>query len=425
MKYYIWTIGCQMNRAESLQMANLLNRSGHEQVKTARQADLAVLNTCVVRQNAENKVNGMLGYMKGIKTLNPSLRIVVSGCFVEAETAALQKLFPFVDYFFQAGMPGQFEDWLAAQSLLCHPDSHFLPKRAGNSVVTYIPIIQGCNNYCSYCIVPYRRGREKSRPPAEIVNEAAEAVDGGAREIILLGQNVNAYGHDLEQDIDLCRLLSLLHVIPDLLRIRFLTNHPKDMSPGLLEAMASLPKICRHVCLPLQAGDDRILKAMNRHYTVDRYRSLIHEMRNKVPGIAISTDLIVGFPGETNEQFLNSVRVIEELRFDVVHTAAYSPRSGTTAAAEFADDVADEVKKKRLHQVESLQEAIATEINSGLIGLIMEVLVEGEKDSKWYGRTYSDKLVFFTGQHDLLGKLVKVEIESASPWAMRGRLFTQ
>jgi len=425
MKYYIWTIGCQMNRAESLEMANLLNRSGHEQVKTARQADLAVLNTCVVRQNAENKVNGMLGYMKGIKTLNPDLRIVVSGCFVEAETAALQKLFPFVDYFFQAGMPGQFEDWLAAQSLLCHPDSHFLPKRAGNSVVTYIPIIQGCNNYCSYCIVPYRRGREKSRPPAEIVNEAAEAVDGGAREIILLGQNVNAYGHDLEQDIDLCRLLSLLHVIPDLLRIRFLTNHPKDMSPGLLEAMASLPKICRHVCLPLQAGDDRILKAMNRHYTVDRYRSLIHEMRNKVPGIAISTDLIVGFPGETHEQFLNSVRAIEELRFDVVHTAAYSPRSGATAAAEFADDVADEVKKKRLHQVESLQEAIATEINSGLIGLIMEVLVEGEKDSKWYGRTYSDKLVFFTGQHDLLGKLVKVEIESASPWAMRGRLFTQ
>ena len=425
MKYYIWTIGCQMNRAESLEMANLLNLSGYEQVKTARQADLAVLNTCVVRQNAENKVNGMLGYMKGIKTLNPALRIVVTGCFVEPEMAALKKAFPFVDCFFPPGMSGQLEDWLTEQSLLCHPGGLSSPIRAGNSVVTYIPVIQGCNNYCSYCIVPYRRGAEKSRPPAEILREAADAVDKGAREIILLGQNVNAYGHDLAQDIDLCLLLRQLHDIPDLLRLRFLTNHPKDMSGNLIEAMSSLPKICRHVCLPLQAGDDLVLRAMNRHYTVDHYRSLIREMREKVPGIAISTDLIVGFPGETDGQFLNSLHAIEELRFDVVHTAMYSPRSGTKAAAEFADDVSDEVKKQRLSQVESLQETIATEINTGLIGTNMEILVEGEKDSKWYGRTYSDKLVFFSGQHDLLGKLVKVEVVSASPWALRGTLLTR
>jgi len=421
MKYYIWTIGCQMNRAESLEMAGLLKLSGHQQVKTARQADIAVLNTCVVRQNAENKVSGMLGYIKGIKALNPGLRIVVTGCFVEPDTAALKKAFPYVDYFFQPGMSGQFEDWLAGQSLASRPDGVSSPNQAGNSVVTYIPVIQGCNNYCSYCIVPYRRGSEKSRPAAEILDEAAAAVAKGTREIILLGQNVNAYGHDLGQDIDLCRLLRQLHEIPDLLRIRFLTNHPKDMSSSLIEAMASLPKICRHVCLPLQAGDDRILKAMNRHYTFDQYRSLIHEMRKKVPGIAISTDLIVGFPGETDGQFLNSLRAIEELRFDVVHTAAYSPRSGTKADMEFADDVADEIKKQRLHRVESLQEAIATEINTGLTGTIMQVLVEGEKDCKWYGRTYSDKLVFFTAQHDLLGKLVKVEIVSASPWALRGQ----
>jgi tRNA-2-methylthio-N6-dimethylallyladenosine synthase len=424
MKYYIWTIGCQMNRAESLEMANLLIRSGHEQVKTARQAEIAILNTCVVRQNAENKVNGMLGYIKGIKTLNPGLRIVVTGCFVEPETAALKKAFPYVDYFFPPGLSGQFEDWLSAQSLASRSDGFSISNRAGNSVVTYIPIIQGCNNYCSYCIVPYRRGSEKSRPPVDILDVAAAAVANGTREIILLGQNVNAYGHDLEQDIDLCRLLRLLHDIPDLLRIRFLTNHPKDMSDSLIEAMASLPKVCRHVCLPLQAGDDLILRAMNRHYTFDHYRSLIHEIRNKVPGIAISTDLIVGFPGETDEQFLNSVRAIEKLRFDVVHTAAYSPRLGTKAAVEFADDVTDEIKKQRLHRVESLQEAIATEINTGLTGTTMEVLVEGEKDSRWYGRTYSDKLVFFTGNHDLLGKLTKVEIVSASPWALRGQLIT-
>jgi tRNA-2-methylthio-N6-dimethylallyladenosine synthase len=425
MKYYIWTIGCQMNRAESLEMANLLNQSGHERVKTARQADIAVLNTCVVRQNAENKVSGMLGYMKGIKALNQGLRIVVTGCFVESETAALKRAFPYVDYFFQPGSSGQFEDWLTGQFLAGHTDSLSIPSRAGNSVVTYIPVIQGCNNYCSYCIVPYRRGREKSRPRAEILKEAADAVTQGTREIILLGQNVNAYGHDLDQDTDLCGLLRQLHDLPDLLRIRFLTNHPKDMSESLIMAMASLPKICHHVCLPLQAGDDGILKAMNRHYTFDRYRALIHEMREKVPDIAISTDLIVGFPGETHEQFLNSVCAIQELRFDVVHTAAYSPRSGTKAAAEFADDVPDDIKKQRLHQVEALQETTATEINTGLLGTTMEVLVEGEKDSKWYGRTYSDKLVFFTGQQDLLGKLVKVEIVSASPWALRGQPTTR
>lgn len=412
-----------MNRAESLEMANLLDRSGHEQVRTARQAEVAVLNTCVVRQNAENKVNGMLGYIKGIKTLNPDLRIVVTGCFVESETAAMKKAFPYVDCFFPPGMSGQFEDWLAGQSFWGQNDLLSVPGRAGNVVVTYIPVIQGCNNYCSYCIVPYRRGRESSRPPVEIMDESSAAVAKGAREIILLGQNVNAYGHDLEQDIDLCRLLRLLHDIPDLLRIRFLTNHPKDMSRSLIEVMASLPKICRHVCLPLQAGDDRILKAMNRHYTFDQYRSLILAMRDAVPGIAISTDLIVGFPGETDEQFLNSLRAVEELRFDVVHAAAYSPRSGTKAAAEFADDVAEEIKKQRLQRVESVQEAIATEINTGLIGTTMEVLVEGEKDARWYGRTYSDKLVFFTGQQDLLGKLVKVKIASASPWALRGSLL--
>jgi len=414
-----------MNRAESLEMANLLNRSGHEQVKTARQADIAVLNTCVVRQNAENKVSGMLGYMKGIKALNQSLRIVVTGCFVESETAALKRAFPYVDYFFPPGMSGQFEDWLTGQSLASHSNGLSSANRAGNPVVTYIPVIQGCNNYCSYCIVPYRRGREKSRPQAEILKEAAGAVAQGTREIILLGQNVNAYGHDLDQDTDLCGLLRQLHDLPDLLRIRFLTNHPKDMSESLIMAMASLPKICHHVCLPLQAGDDGILKAMNRHYTFDQYRSLIREMRGKVPDIAISTDLIVGFPGETHEQFLNSLCAIEELRFDVVHAAAYSPRSGTQAAAEFADDVADDIKKQRLHQVESLQETISTEINTGLLGTTMEILVEGEKDSKWYGRTYSDKLVFFTGQHNLLGKLVKVEIVSASPWALRGQPTTR
>ena len=422
MKYYVWTIGCQMNRAESLEMAGLLNRAGHEQVKTARQADIAILNTCVVRQNAENRASAMLDYLKGIKGLNPTLRIVVTGCFVGPEPASLKKAFPYVDCFFPAGMTRQFEDWLTGLTLQDNCAAANPVALAGNRVVTYIPVIQGCNNYCSYCIVPYRRGPEKSRPPAAILDQAADVVAKGTREIILLGQNVNAYGHDLEADTDLCRLLRQLHDIPGLLRIRFLTNHPKDMGQDLMAAMASLPKVCHHVCLPLQAGDDGILKAMNRCYTFEQYRSLLHDMRRKVPDLAVSTDLIVGFPGETDEQFLNSVRALEELRFDVVHTAMYSPRSGTKAAEELADDVPEEEKKQRLQKVESLQEAIAAEKNAGLVGMTLEVLVEGKKNAKWYGRTYSDKLVFFTGQNDLEGKLVDLEITSSSPWALQGRL---
>jgi len=409
-----------MNRAESAGLSSRLQSLGFEIVRNAREADVVILNTCVVRQSAEDKVKGTLGFVRGIKSGRPRMRIAVTGCFVEQDVQELQRDFPFVDHFFGPGQLQDFEDWLS---------SHLLERDAAatagviaqaSPVSAYIPIIQGCNNFCSYCIVPYRRGREKSRPVQDILDEAATLVNRGAREIVLLGQNVNAYGHDLAAGPDLSALLHMLSVISGLNRIRFLTNHPKDMSGALMQSMEELPKVCRHVCLPLQAGDDSVLKDMNRGYTRDGYISLVTRVRRAVPGIAISTDLIVGFPAETEQQFMSSYDAVKTLRFDTVHAAAYSPRQGTSAFSDFVDDVPHEVKLQRLRAIEELQAGIQSEINRELVGTTVKVLVEGTKAGKWYGRTSTDRLVFFRDERDRMGQLVKVAVTTASPWALQG-----
>ena len=424
MKAYIWTIGCQMNKAESAGLVNCLQSLGLGLVRSAREADIVVLNTCVVRQSAEDRVRGMLGFVRGIKSGRPNLRVVLTGCFVGQDIKELQRDFPFVDHFFGPGRLQDFEGWLCSQVPVRDRAASMRAIAQASPVSAYISIIQGCNNFCSYCIVPYRRGRERSRPAQEIVAEAAGLVERGAREIVLLGQNVNAYGHDLEQGLDLSGLLHMLNDLEGLYRIRFLTNHPKDMSAGLLQSMAELPKVCRHVCLPMQAGDDAVLKNMNRGYTRDDYISLLARTRLAVPGIAISTDLIVGFPGETGQQFVNSYEAVRVLRFDTVHAAAYSPRPGTSASSMFADDVPAEIKLQRLHAIEELQAGIQSEINGEMVGETTEVLVEGMKAAKWYGRTGGDRLVFFKDERDRRGQLVKVDIKIASPWAFQGEPAT-
>jgi tRNA-2-methylthio-N6-dimethylallyladenosine synthase len=291
-----------------------------------------------------------------------------------------------------------------------------------SSPCALIPIIQGCDNFCSYCIVPYRRGREVSRPLAEIVCEVDKLTRRGIKEVTLLGQNVDSYGHDLPGHIDLADLLNELSSIDDLARIRFLTNHPKDMSLKLIEAMASLNKVCEHLELPVQSGDNDILKAMGRGYNVERYRELVHTIRRKIPQLSLSTDIIVGFPGETEEQFGHSLSLVKEMRFDVIHVAAYSPRTGTIAWREYRDNIPLEVKKERLNKIEELQAAIAGEINSKLQGKEVEVLIEGRKGGKWFGRTRSNKLVFFADAGDWLGRLAKIQIEKTSPWSLKGRI---
>jgi tRNA-2-methylthio-N6-dimethylallyladenosine synthase len=423
MKYYIWTIGCQMNRAESAGLAHTLDSYGFEQVKTAREADVVLINTCVVRQNAEDKVTGMLGYLKGIKGARPHMLIAVTGCFVDSDIKKLANRYPHVNCFFQPGEIRPFEDWVLAGAISNAERNAETRGPASAPVSAFIPIIQGCNNFCSYCIVPYRRGRERSRPPEEIMMQAESYVVSGAREIVLLGQNVNTYGKDLGVNIDLASLLARLNSIPGLFRIRFLTNHPKDMSDELINALSCLSKVCHHICLPLQAGDDQVLKAMNRHYSVAEYRALVDKIRCTVPDIALSTDIIVGFPGESEDQFQNTFRAIAEIGFDVVHVAAYSPREGTSASEQLPDDVPYETKMRRLHEIETLQTAILSAKNSILVGRDLEILVEGKKGPKWYGRTYSDKLVFFDDGLDRTGELAMVHVQSSTPWALQGSLI--
>jgi len=411
LQYYIWTIGCQMNKAESERLGSYLEQLGYQPAATAETADLIVLNSCVVRQHAEDRVINKLNALKSLKRLHPNLTLAVTGCLVNSEVDQLKESFPYVDYFFK---PGDHPQWLE------RPESgQVLPRHPSPS--TFVPIIQGCDNFCSYCIVPYRRGRERSRPVDEIISEVKELVHRGVKEVTLLGQNVDSYGHDLPDKPDLADLLYELNALDGLARIRFLTNHPKDMTSKLIEAIAKLDKVCEQISLPVQSGDDDILKAMRRGYTVERYRQLIAEIRSKIPGVALSTDVIVGFPSESEQQFQQTASLLSELSFDTVHVAAYSPRPGTIATREYEDNIPLAEKRKRLNKIEQLQERIAGEINARFSGKIVEVLVEGKKRGKWQGRTRSGKLVFFDSDSDCLGQIVKNKIEKTSPWSLQGR----
>jgi tRNA-2-methylthio-N6-dimethylallyladenosine synthase len=411
-----------MNKAESQRAADYLELFGYQSTLELQKADLVLLNTCVVRQSAEDKVIGTLGYVKGIKNSNPDLSVLVTGCFVDSDVKQLQKNFPHVNLFFKPGDYVKLLDWIGKQGVDVSVYRMGLPLTESVAVSAFVPIIQGCNNFCSYCIVPYRRGREKSRPVDEIVCEVDELVRHGAKEVTLLGQNVNSYGHDLPTKPELSDLLTELNNINGLARIRFLTNHPKDMNQKLVETVASLDKVCKHITLPLQAGDNYVLQTMRRGYTVEEYRRLVDSIRNRIPEVALSTDIIVGFPGESEEQFMSTLAVLEEVMFDTVHVAVYSPRPGTAASREYRDDVPPEVKKERLNRVEALQAEIADEINSRLIGKQVEVLIEGKKGGKWYGRTRSNKLAFFESTSDCLGRLMDVTIIRASPWALQGEV---
>jgi len=339
---------------------------------------------------------------------------------VAARTEPLKKRFPHVDLFLR---PQQFDELLklAQERSASQEKTLALPRES--SVTAFVPIIQGCDNFCSYCSVPYRRGREKSRPVDEVLCEARGLVARGVREITLLGQNVDSYGHDLPGRPDLADLLTELHSLEGLWRIRFLTSHPKDMSDKLINTVARLSKVCEYINLPVQAGDDDILRAMRRGYTVRHYRELVGRIRAQIPGVSLSTDVIVGFPGETPEQFLHTRALLEELRFDAVHVAAYSPRPGTIASRTMKDDVPPGEKKARLQAIEALQESIATAINSTLLSQKVEVLVEGQNKGKWYGRTRTNKLVFFRDSALHLGQLVEVMVEKTSPWSLQGRLI--
>ena len=411
-KYYIWTIGCQMNKAESDRLASYLENQGYTPAEEGVDADLIVLNSCVVRQSAENRVLNKLSALKVLKKARPAVTLAVTGCLVDSDQTQLKRRFPHVDHFFK---PGERPPWSKAD--ISWP---VIPRAA--SPCAYVTIMQGCDNFCSYCIVPYRRGRERSRPVVEIAGEVQELVRGGVKEVTLLGQNVDSYGRDLPGRPELADLLTEINGIQELKRIRFLTSHPKDMSTRLIRFMAVLDKVCEQINLPVQSGDDDILRAMRRGYTTTNYRNLITEIQNTVPGVALTTDVIIGFPGESKEQFQHTYDLLEEIRFDAIHLAAYSVRQGTIAAREYRDDVPLAEKKERLGLIEGLQERISGEINARLMGVSVEILVEGKNRDKWQGRTRTGKLVFFSDKRHCVGELVKVKITRTSPWSLKGEV---
>jgi len=432
-RYHLWTIGCQMNKAESQRIAGMLTAAGYEEDSDLNTADIVILNTCVVRQSAEDRIIGTLGLLEGVKRKRQDMRIVVTGCFTARDRKQLHRKFPHVDLFFDCGAYAQFADWLTAEASSSSPETAQLPVAESScaravqlngsaGVSTYVPIIQGCNNFCTYCIVPYTRGREISRPLDEVESEVQELVSLGSKEVVLLGQNVDSYGHDLQESPDLSDLLIRLEAIEGLFRIRFLTNHPKDLSHKLIRTMAELDKVCEHLDLALQSGDNDVLQKMGRGYTVEHYSALVDEIRAAMPGISLSTDIIVGFPGETDEQFENSFRALERIRFDVVHVASYSSRPGTVATRKFEDSVPADVKKARLQRVEQLQEEVSAEINARYVGNKEAVLIQGTRRGKWFGRTRTDKLVFIESPEVISDQLVYVTIAKASPWALQGSL---
>ena len=411
LTYHIWTIGCQMNRAESARLAARFEELGCSASGSLGEADLIVVNTCVVRRSAEDRVINKLHALRRLKKERPNTVMALTGCFVDADIAGLSRRYPFIDHFFKAG---DYPPWLEKPAALS------LPARPSPAV--FVTISQGCDNFCSYCIVPFRRGRERSRPVDEIVCEVRELVKRGAKEVTLLGQNVDSYGRDLPGKPGLADLLTILNGIDGLARLRFLTNHPKDMSGKLIGAIAALDKVCEQINLPVQAGGDAVLKAMKRGYSAADYLRLVGRIREKNPGIAVSTDIIVGFPGETDADFRRTVDLLSDIKFATVHVAAYSPRPGTAAARDLADDVPLDTKKARLAEIERLQESIQDEINSRLRSETVEILVEGRSRGKWYGRTRTGKLVFFRGDPDYSGQLVNVKIVKTTAWSLQGNI---
>ena len=420
-RYHLWISGCQMNDSDARWLAGTLERAGMAPAERFEDADVAVLYTCSVRQSAENRVHGQLGHLKSLKARHPDMVLCVTGCMAGADQTELRRRYPFVDLFVAPTEMESLPDMILsshglAESCVPAPADYgvAVPVSAG------VTVIRGCDKYCTYCIVPYRRGPQISRGEEEIASEASSLLARGAKEIVLLGQTVDAWGRDLTPPRPFSGLLRSVAALPGLVRLRFLTSHPDDFTPDIVDAISELPQLCEELNLPIQAGDDGILRRMARPYRVSGYMALVGRIRAAIPEIALSTDVIVGFPGETAEQFENTMRVLREVEFDVVHVAAYSPRPGTAAARKMADDVPLGEKKRRLHEVEELQTAIATRKNGQMVGRTVEVLVEKKEKGKWSGRSRSNRLVFFESERELAGELVNVTVERSGPWSLQG-----
>ncbi|MCD4783965.1 MAG: tRNA (N6-isopentenyl adenosine(37)-C2)-methylthiotransferase MiaB [Candidatus Eremiobacteraeota bacterium] len=430
IKYKLLTYGCQMNDYDSEVISSLVESTGAYPVEKPEDADIIIFNTCCVRESADNKVYGRLGQYKILKKENPNLLIVVAGCLAEKDGEKMIKKFPQVDLV--VGPRNAYRivsliEQAKKKKIVClnQDDAVFLnPLSRSGNITGYIPVSVGCDCFCTYCIVPYVRGRLKSRPAGEIVAEAERLVKQGFGEIFLLGQNVNSYGFDLPGKPTFAELLEKINGIDGIRRIRFVSPHPKDFHPDLIKAVGKLENVCKSVHLPMQSGSNRILKLMNRKYDREQYLKIIHGLRKEVPEIALSTDIIVGFPGETNEDFEETLDIVRDVQFDLAFMFAYSPRDGT-AAAKIPDQVPHDEKMNHLYRLIEMQNDISRAKNEKFVGQVLECLVESlsKKDpTKLTGRTERNRVVNFTGDKSLIGEFVNVKLTSAFTWGWIGEM---
>ncbi|RKX49191.1 MAG: tRNA (N6-isopentenyl adenosine(37)-C2)-methylthiotransferase MiaB [Thermotogae bacterium] len=429
MKIAFKTYGCQMNVNDTETMAGLLIEAGHEIVEKEEEADVVIVNTCAVREKAEKKLYGKLGRLKALKKKNKTLIVGVAGCVAEKEK---EKLLNRDEVNFVIGtrsiakIPEFLERAAKGEKFLEMSDyldeiNWSTPRYHTNDHHAWVTIIYGCNKFCSYCIVPYTRGREKSRPMDDILQEVRTLANKGYREITYLGQNVDSYGKDRNDGSNLAALIRKTLEIPEMDRIWYLTSYPKDFSDELIEVIASSDRVSRSIHLPIQSGSDKILKAMNRGYTKGEYLKLIEKIKTKIPDASISTDIIVGFPGETEEDYLETKELLESIRYERVNLAMYSPREGTVSAKYFKDDVSHEIKVKRLNELLELQKRINREINEAYKAKELPIIVEGTlKDGKLYGRTINNKIVIFEGPKELIGQKLSVKIGTVTAGPLYG-----
>ena len=443
MQYHIWTLGCQMNTADSQLLASELERLGYSAATDPDAADILVVNTCVVRQQAEDKAFGRLALLNELKREQPDKVIGVMGCLVGVrDPLTLRKRLPYVDVFMPPSEPSAMVEFLRSrmdeaevldlearereQRDLIQDGDLILPAHEQGSLISaHVPVVYGCSHACTFCIIPFRRGVERSRSVGEIVAHVRSLARQGVKEVTLLGQIVDRYGKDIPDGPDLADLLRIVHQTAEetgVERIRFLTSHPNWMTDKLLDTVAELPRVMPHIEVPVQAGDDDVLERMKRGYTVEQYRRLIERIRSRIPGVAIHTDIIVGFSGETDAQFQRTYDLLADLELDKVHLARYSPRPHTVSARRMEDDVPEEEKKRRHEMIDELQSRVVAKINSQFLGQTLPVLVEDEHKGKWRGRTPQDKIVFFEDDGDWRGKIAQVEITWTGPWSMQGRL---
>ena len=432
LTYHIESYGCQMNEHDSEKIAGMMEEMGYAKAEDKSKADFIIFNTCCIREHAEQRVYGNIGALKKRKDENPQLMIGVCGCMMQQKDAGrkLFKRFPFVDIVFGTNelhrFPLLFEEAYHGERTLQVRDmdgeiAEGLPVCRNSTFSTFTNITYGCNNFCSYCIVPYVRGRERSRNSADIVNEVKGLALAGFKEVTLLGQNVNSYKGDGETT-DFPALLRMVHdQVPELKRIRFMTSHPKDLSSGLIDAMAELPRVCKHIHLPVQSGSSRILKLMNRSYNREKYLHQVALAKRYMPDLVLTTDIIVGFPGETDEDFEDTISLCEEVRYDALFTFIFSPRAGTPAA-KMDDPTPKEEKNRRFDRLCDTQNRISLEIHQGYVGRTLRVLVDGREKEMLTARTEGGRLVRFAGDDSLIGQFLDVTITGCTTWSLVGEV---